>query len=72
MGRHKQSCQALAAGRRLSRGSAAGAELGSLRVHKKDRSYKRREIKKLLPPPRLGSLANSFLTPWLAEALATH
>lgn len=37
------------------------AELGSLHVHKKDRSYKRREIKKKLPP-RLGSLADSFLT----------
>lgn len=33
------------------------AELGSLHVHKKDRSYKRREIKKILPLPCLGSPA---------------
>lgn len=46
------------------------AELGSLREHKKDRSYKRREIKKTLPP-RLGSPADSFLTPQLRPQLHT-
>lgn len=37
---------------------------GSLCVRKKDRSYKRKEIKKM-PPPCLGSPTDSFLTPQL-------
>lgn len=63
MGRHKQSCQALAAGRRLSPGRDAGGGAGFSRVHKKDGSYQRREIKKLPP------LCSGQIDPWQSSCL---